>query len=372
MRVALVHDWLTGLRGGEKVLDALVELFPDATIFTLVHVEGSTTARIEARPIETAFTQKLPFASRHYRWYLPLFPRAIESLDLEGFDLVLSSSHCVAKGVRPPPGAIHVCYCHTPMRYVWDRFADYFGSGLESRLLYGPFARALRRWDRASAARVHHFIANSRYVASRIRSYYDREVDEVIPPPVDTDFYTPGGGGDPGAGDYYLVASALVPYKRIDLAIDAFRERKEELLVVGTGPSRSKLQASAPANVRFLGWLPDEELRRLYRACRASILPGVEDFGIVPVETLACGRPVVAFAEGGVLDTVTDGDTGVLFDEPSPASLSHAIDRVSSLSFNKERLREQALRFSHDKFRSRMRDFVRSRLGDRVAPARGF
>jgi glycosyltransferase involved in cell wall biosynthesis len=256
------------------------------------------------------------------------------------------------------------------MRYVWDRFEDYFGSGLKSRLLYGPFARSLRRWDRASAARVHHFIANSRYVAGRIRSYYDREVDEVIPPPIDTDFYTPDPGDD--ASDYYLIASALVPYKRIDLAIEAFRGRKEELLVVGTGPSRAKLQASAPGNVRFLGWVPDEELRRLYRACRASILPGVEDFGIAPVETLACGRPVVAFAEGGALDTVTEGETGVLFREPTGASLSHAIDRVSSLSFNKERLREQALRFSQDKFRSRMRDFVRSRLFDRVAAARGF
>jgi glycosyltransferase involved in cell wall biosynthesis len=364
MRVALVHDWLTGLRGGEKVLDLLVELFPDATIFTLVHVEGSTTPRIEARPIETAFTQKLPFVSRHYRRYLPLFPWAIESLDLEGFELVLSSSHCVAKGVVPPPGALHICYCHTPMRYVWDRFEDYFGTGLKSRLVYQPVAHFLRRWDRASAARVSHFIANSNYVAERIRNYYGREVDEVIPPPVDTDFYTPAVD-DPNRGTpYYLIASALVPYKRIDLAIDAFRARAEELLIVGTGPLEARLRATAPRNVRFLGWLPDGELRRFYRGCRASILPGVEDFGIVPVETLACGRPVVAFAKGGVLDTIEDGVTGALFDDRSAQSLSRAIDRVSSLRFNRELLRERAVRFSHDRFRSRMRDFIRSRVGE--------
>jgi glycosyltransferase involved in cell wall biosynthesis len=362
MKVALVHDWLTGLRGGEKVLDLLVELFPDATIFTLLHIEGSTTPRIEARPIETAFTQRLPFVSRHYRWYLPLFPWAIESLDLDGFDLVLSSSHCAAKGVVPPPGAVHICYCHTPMRYVWDRFPDYFGTGWKSRLFYHPFAHYLRRWDRASAGRVDHFIANSHYVAGRIRTYYEREVDAVISPPVDTDFYTPSGHDHRDEPPYYLIVSALVPYKRIDLAIDAFRTRREELRIVGTGPSLARLRASAPGNVRFLGWLPGEELKRLYRGCRASILPGVEDFGIAPVETLACGRPVVAFAQGGALDTVKDGETGVLFDAPSAASLSHAIDRVSSLRFNKELLRDWALRFSQNEFRNRMREFVRSHV----------
>jgi glycosyltransferase involved in cell wall biosynthesis len=361
MRVALVHDWLTGLRGGEKVLDALVEIFPEATIFTLLHVAGSTTPRIESRPIETAFTQKLPFVARHYRWYLPLFPRAIESLDLTGYDLVVSSSHCAAKGVIPGKGSTHVCYCHTPMRYVWDRFEDYFGSGLKARLVYGPFAHYLRRWDRESSKRVDRFIANSSYVAGRIRSYYGRDVDEVIPPPVDTEFYTPGED-EPGA--YFLIVSALVPYKRIDVALEAFRGRPEELLVVGSGPSEAELKSRAPSNVRFLGWQPDVELRRLYRGCRASILPGVEDFGIVPVETLSCGRPVVALGRGGVLDTVTDGETGALFEEPTPESLSRAIDRVSSLRFNKERLRSSALRFSHESFRSRVREFVRARVGE--------
>jgi glycosyltransferase involved in cell wall biosynthesis len=370
MRVALVHDWLTGLRGGEKVLIDLIELFPEATLFTLVHREGATDPRIESRPTVTAFTQRLPFAKSHYRWYLPLFPWAIESLDLTGFDLVISSSHCAAKGVIPPPGAVHICYCHTPMRYVWDRFEDYFGNGVRARLVYRPMAKRLRRWDRSSARRVDHFVANSSYVAGRIRTYYGRDVDAVISPPVDTDFYSPGSTGEDASTSamsaatppFYLIVSALVPYKRIHLAIEAFRHREETLVIVGSGPSGRALAATAPDNVRLLGWLPDEELRRLYRSARAVILPGVEDFGIVPLEAQACGAPVVAFAEGGALDTVRDGETGALFAEPTASSLSHAIDRVSALRLNKDSLRDWALGFSRSRFRSRMQEFVRAHV----------
>ncbi len=296
MRVALVHDWLTGLRGGEKVLEELVELFPDATVFTLVYQKGASSSRIESRPIVTAFTQKLPFAKSHYRWYLPLFPWAIESLDLSGYDLVVSSSHCAAKGVIAPPGAIHICYCHTPMRYVWDRFEDYFGSGVSARLVYGPMAGLLRRWDRSSARRVDSFVANSTYVADRIQKYYGRDVDAVIPPPVDTDFYTPGeteaGGNDP----FYLIVSALVPYKRIHLAIEAFRGRMETLLIAGTGPSQSALAASAPDNVRFLGWLPNEEIP-------ASLpeLPRRDSSRCRGLRNRAPRGPVLGCARGGVL-----------------------------------------------------------------------
>ena len=365
MRVAIVHDWLTGLRGGEKVLELFLELYPEATIATLLHVPGSTSPRIESHPIRTTFIQKLPLVEQRYRWYLPLFPRAIESLDLSGFDLVISSSHCAAKGAIAPKGALHICYCHTPMRYVWDRFEDYFGSGWKSRLLYGPAARLLRRWDRNSARRVDHFIANSHYVASRIRDYYGRDVDAVIPPPVDTDFYTPAPEDAASAEPYFLVVSALVPYKRIELAFEAFRGRAEPLLVVGTGPSEAKLKALAPKNVRLLGWLPDEELRKLYRGCRATVLPGVEDFGIVPLEALACGAPVVAYGEGGALDTIKDGETGVLFREPTAASLSRAIDRVSGLRFNRESLRNWALGFSRERFLTQMREFISSRTQDR-------
>ena len=359
MRVALVHDWLTGLRGGEKVLECLIELYPEATLFTLLHIPGTTLESIESLPIRTAFTQNLPLVKTHYRWYLPIFPSAIESLNLEGFDLVISSSHCVAKGVRPPTGALHVCYCHTPMRYVWDRFEDYFGTGMTARIVYGPIAARLRRWDVSSAARVDHFIANSNYVAERINRYYDREVDCIIPAPVDTDFFT---RSDVSRESYYLVVSALVPYKRIDLAIDAFRDRPERLVIVGSGPSYEKLRARAGTNVEFRGFIPNEELLELYRRCRAVVLPGVEDFGIVPLEAQACGCPVVAFGKGGARDTVRENETGVLFDESTPSALSSAIDKVSSLSFNEESLRAWALGFSREKFRARIREFVRARV----------
>jgi glycosyltransferase involved in cell wall biosynthesis len=359
MRIALVHDWLTGLRGGEKVLECLVELYPEATLFTLLHIPGTTSERIDSLPIRTAFTQKLPLVKTHYRWYLPVFPSAIESLGLEGFDLVISSSRCVAKGVRPPAGALHVCYCHTPMRYVWDRFEDYFGTGTTARLVYGPIAERLRRWDVSSASRVDHFIANSSYVAERIKRYYEREVDSIIPAPVDTDFFT---RSDDAREPYYLVVSALVPYKRIDLAIDAFRGRSERLIIVGSGPSDRHLRARAGANVEFRGFVPNGELRKLYQRCRAVVLPGVEDFGIVPLEAQACGSPVVALGKGGARDTVRDGETGVLFGESTPSSLSSAIDKVSSLSFNGESLRDWALGFSKEKFRARIREFIRARV----------
>jgi glycosyltransferase involved in cell wall biosynthesis len=254
------------------------------------------------------------------------------------------------------------------MRYVWDRFEDYFGTGIRAQLLYGPVVRLLRRWDRNSAKRVDHFIANSHYVASRIREYFGRDVGAVIPPPVDTDFYTTADGGDEPE-PYFLIVSALVPYKRIDLAVESFRGRPEPLLIVGSGSSEAKLKVGAPANVRFLGWLPDEELRKLYRGSRAVILPGVEDFGIVPLEALACGTPVVAFGKGGALDTVKDGETGVLFREPTAASLSHAIDRVSGLRFNKESLRNWALGFSREKFLTGMREFISSRIRERAERA---
>ena len=267
----------------------------------------------------------------------------------------------MAKGAIPGPGALHISYCHTPMRYVWDRFEDYFGAGLKAKLLFGPVASRLRSWDRATASRVHHFVANSTYVAERIERYYQRKASAVIPPPVDTDFFVPG---DSARGPFYLIVSALVPYKRIDIAIDAFRKREEKLLIVGKGPSGDALQATAPGNVEFLGWADAEKLRELYQTCQACLLPGVEDFGIVPLEAQACGSPVVALGEGGALDTVRDGETGVLFHEKSPEALSRAVDKVSALRLNKSSLRDWALGFSRERFRNRMKDFVEARAAE--------
>jgi glycosyltransferase involved in cell wall biosynthesis len=357
VRVALVHDWLTGMRGGEKVLLSLARIFPDATLFTLLHVKGSVAPELEAREIRTSFVQRLPGVERHYRTYLPLFPAAVASLDLSGYDLVISSSHCVAKGARRAAKAVHVCYCFTPMRYVWDRYDDYFGPGklgAPARWIVPHVAEALRAWDVATASRVDHFVADSRYVAGRIRRYYGRESD-VILPPVDTELFTPGNGA---AGTYDLIVSALAPYKRIELALDAYRGTGRPLKIVGTGPEYERLRAQAPAEVSFLGWVGDAALRDLYRGCRAVVMPGVEDFGIVPLEAMACGRPAVVFAEGGGAETVIPGETGAVFHEPTAASLKAAIDSLQGISFNTVALRARAEAHSRQAFESRFRAFV--------------
>jgi glycosyltransferase involved in cell wall biosynthesis len=358
VRAALVHDWLTGMRGGEKVLLSLARLYPEAPIHTLLHVPGSVAPELERREIRTSFIQHLPRAQRHYRHYLPLFPAAVGRFDFSGFDLVLSSSHCVAKGARPAPGALHVCYCHTPMRYVWDRFDDYFGPGRVSppaRAAIRLIARALRRWDVVTAARVHEFVANSAYVAARIRRYYRREA-QVIAPPIDTDFFTPGEATRSEA--YDLIVSALVPYKRIELALQAYAGSGRRLLIAGSGPERARLEGQAPHEVQFLGRVDDETLRDLYRGCRAVLLTGVEDFGIVPLEAMACGRPAIVFAEGGAAEAVVPGENGLLFSEATPAALRAAVDALESLRSNTRALRAQAEGFGRPVFESRMRALI--------------
>jgi lipopolysaccharide/colanic/teichoic acid biosynthesis glycosyltransferase/glycosyltransferase involved in cell wall biosynthesis len=351
MRVALVHDWLTGMRGGERVLAELCSLFPEATLFTLFRRPGSVGTAIEARAIRTSFLNAVPGIHRHYRWLLPLLPLAASRLDLRGYDLIVSSSHAAAKGARKPSGSLHICYCHTPMRYIWDAEQDYFHYGdplgvrrAALRLLVPP----LRAWDRASAARVDHFIANSRNVQERIARHYGRS-SEVIHPPVDTGFFTPDG--DMG-GDFYLIASALVPPKRIDLAIDAFNRLGRILVIAGQGPDADALRRRAGPTIRFTGFVSDEQLRDLYRRCRALVVPGREDFGMTAVEAQACGRPVIAYAAGGALESVTDGETGIFFSTQSPACLESAVMRLESTRFERDRLRAAAERFSADRFRS--------------------
>jgi glycosyltransferase involved in cell wall biosynthesis len=367
LRVAIVHDWLTGMRGGEKVLLSLCRLFPEAPIFTLLHVRGTLTPELEAREIRTTFVQRLPDVERRYRSYLPLFPAAAASWDLSGFELVVSSSHCVAKGARVPAGALHLCYCHTPMRYVWDRFDDYFGPGRVPRAAgwaIGVVAEALRAWDAATAPGVHAFAANSAYVAARICRYYGRAA-EVIPPPVDTDFFDPGP--DPDApGRYDLIVSALAPYKRLELALEAYRGTGRRLKIVGTGPEQARLSALAPPEVELLGRVDDLALRELYRSCRAVLMPGVEDFGIVPLEAMACGRPAVVFAEGGGPESVVEGETGILFREPTAASLRAAIDSLERVRFNGAALRTRAIAFRREVFEARFRAFVERALALRA------
>jgi glycosyltransferase involved in cell wall biosynthesis len=350
------------MRGGEKVLLSLCRLFPEAPIFTLLHVEGAVSPEIEAHPIHTTFVQRLPAVEQQYRHYLPLFPLAATSMNLSGFDLVVSSSHCVAKGVRIPTGSLHVSYCHTPMRYVWDRFDDYFGPGRVSRpagWAIGVIAEGLRAWDVATASGVHAFAANSAYVAGRIRRYYGRSA-EVIAPPVDTDFFTPDGDERPGT--YDLVVSALAPYKRLELVLEAYRATGRAVKIVGTGPETARLRALAPPEVSFLGGVDDLTLRDLYRGCRAVVMPGIEDFGIVPLEAMACGRPAVVFAEGGGPESVVPGQNGVVFDEATPASLRGAIDSLEGLRFNTATLRARALSYDRATFEARFRGFVEKAL----------
>jgi glycosyltransferase involved in cell wall biosynthesis len=363
MRIAIVHDWLTGMRGGEKVLLELVRLFPSADVYTLLWNPGSVDREIEARVKGVSFLQRLPYAARAYRNYLPLFPAAVRSLDLRAYDLVLSSSHAVAKGAAVPPGALHVCYMHTPMRYLWDIGPDYFRFGAGrwwKRPALSVAAPYLRRFDLRTARRVDFFIANSQNVRDRIRRIYHSDA-RVIPPPVDTDFFTPAGS-EP-AEDYYLVVSPLEPYKRIDLAVDAFAGGGRKLLIAGSGTLERELRARARPPVEFLGHVPDLELRELYRHCRALISPGCEDFGIVPVEAQACGRPVVSFGAGGALETVEDGVTGVHFRPQTTRALIEAVERLETIRWDNALIRRRSLAFSQQKFRDRLAAFWHSELG---------
>ena len=363
MRLALVHDWLTGMRGGEKVLEALCELQPDADILTLVHRRGSVSPTIERHRIETSFVQWLPMASTRYRHYLPLFPFAIEQFDLDPYDLVISSSHCAAKAVIVPGRARHVCYCHSPMRYAWDQFDAYFGPDrvgpFASRWFYRPMLARMARWDAATAHRVDRFIANSRFVAERIRRYYSREAT-VVYPPVDTLFFQPlpRAAAPLSTSPHFLVVSALVPYKRVALAIEACRRADVALRIVGDGPERAALERVAGQGVAFLGAQPAAALLEEYRSATAVILPGEEDFGIVPVEAQACGRPVVALGRGGALETVVDGETGILVPEATPEAFAGALAAAAATRFDPVHIRAHAERFSRARYLDEMRAVV--------------
>jgi glycosyltransferase involved in cell wall biosynthesis len=375
LKVALVHDWLTGMRGGEKALDALCEIFPDAPLWTLVHVPGSVSEAIEARTIHTSFLQHMPFAKTKYRHYLPLFPLAAEMTQVSGkdADVVISTSHAVAKAMVKKNSSrrpLHVCYIHTPMRYIWDRFDDYFGpeqvGHIASRLFFKPIAKLLQVYDLHTVDRVDVYCTNSRYVAKRIRNIYGREA-EVI--------YGPGDVGNGAAvirrpEDWYLMVTALVPYKRIDQAIAACAGLGRSLKIVGKGPEERKLKSLSKelrASVEFLGFVSEEELLDCYGRAKALIFPGVEDFGLVPVEAAAAGCPVIALAEGGVVDSMT-AETAEFYEEESAAALQEAILRFERREFSDAAMRRRAAEFTREQFSRRFEGVLRSALSARRPP----
>lgn len=359
MRVALIHDWLTGLRGGERVLDDLARLFPDADLYTLVHVPGSTTPRIDALRIHTSPLQRWSGSARHYRELLPVLPWAIRQLRVDGYDLVVSVHHAMAKAARIAPGTPHLCYCLTPMRYAWDAVGVYLGHGLR-RIAAEPLLAGLRRFDRRTAGpeRVTKVVAISEYVRERVQRHWGRDAS-VVHPPVDVDAFQPDGGAP---DDFYLLVGAFVPYKRTDLAIEAFRRLGRRLVVVGDGPQRAVLARDVPRNVDLVGRVPERELARLYARCRALVYPQEEDFGIAALEAQASGRPVIAFRRGGAVETVRMLDrtpdaaaegTGIGFDAQTPEALEDAVRRFEAAEpdFDAKRIRAHAERFSAPRFR---------------------
>jgi len=350
------------MRGGEKVLEAICERFPDATLFTLVHVRGSVSPAIERLHPRTSFVQRLPFVKRLYRLYLPLFPAAVEQFDLDEFDVVLSVSHCAVKSAIKARAATHVCYCLTPMRYAWDQFDAYFGRDRLGRAGSAVMRRMmthLAHWDRDTASRADRYVAISHYVAGRIRRYYNRDAT-VVYPPVDTTFFTPATQSN-GSHTYALVVSALVPYKRLEIAIEGARLAGVPLKIVGDGPDRGRLQRAADSNTTFLGRLSDDQIRDLYRHAAVTLLPGEEDFGIVPVEAQACGRPVVALGRGGATETVVDGQTGVLVDGLSADAFADGISRAMSSTFDRAVIRRHAEQFSRERFVDQIATLVDAR-----------
>lgn len=363
MKIAFVCDWLTGMRGGERCLQAIAELYPQADLFTLVYFPENFRGEFGGRYVKTSFIQKLPCNHRTFRAYLPLFPKAIESFDLRAYDLVVSFSHCVAKGVRVRPDAVHVCYCHTPVRYAWDLHDDYLRN---MNPLLKPLAsvmlRRLRKWDKAASDRVTHFIANSRHIRNKIQAFYGRP-SRVIYPPVDLERFRLSSN----PGEYYLVMSAMVPYKRLDIAIEAFNQNGGKLIVAGSGPEYGRLRRMAGSNIEFVAAPDDRTVEQLYADCRALIFPGVEDFGIVPLEVQASGKPVIAYGRGGALETVVPlepGDTlptGLFFEQQTAESLQQALEQFESNpdQFHPDACRQNALRFGTLRYQQQMQEALR-------------
>jgi glycosyltransferase involved in cell wall biosynthesis len=358
MKVAIVHYWLVGMRGGEKVLECLCELYPDADIFTLVADRDKLSPILRKHRIITSFLQKIG-GRRFYQKMLPLMPQALESFDLSGYDLILSSEAGPAKGIIPPPDSVHICYCHSPMRYIWDLYPQYYRkSGWLARMAMNLTSSWLRAWDVTTSARVDHFIANSAFVAKRIRKFYRREAT-VIHPPVDVSRFELSDAAE----DYYLCAGQITPYKRIDIAIEACTRLNKRLVVIGSGATKDMKRQAGPT-ITFLDKVEDETMARHFRNCRALLFPGGEDFGIVPLEIMASGRPVLAYRRGGAVETVVEGQTGLFFDEQTAESLMDAMSRFEARldGFDPAAIRRHAQGWNRDIFKERLQAFIAAQL----------
>lgn len=368
--IAIIHDWLTGMRGGERCLEVFCETFPDAHLYTLIHLKGAVSPVIERMRISPSGFQSLPWVKKKYRYYLPVMPWFVERIDLSQYDLVLSSSHCVAKGAVTGEKTKHICYCYSPMRYIWDQRDSYFGQGgmgTFERLAMFACAGYLKKWDRKTAQNVDRFIAISKHVSERIRKCYERESD-IIYPPVNTSFYLPD---KTGTKDYFLMVTAFAPYKKVNMAVEAFNRLKLPLKIIGTGQMERQLKKIAGPHVEFLGWRSDEEVRAAYAGCRAFIFPGEEDFGITPLEAQSCGRPVIAFGKGGALETVIpvnphgssiepQSATGLFFYKQESESLEEAVLAFQKIEkdFNPDIIRKNAMKFDRDIFKKRIKNYI--------------
>lgn len=358
MKVAIVHDYLNQSGGAERVLESFMDLFPDAPIYTIISDLSKMSKKIQTANVRNSFIQTIPFSKKHYKKMISLFPLAIEQFDLREYDLILSSSSAFAKGVITHPNQIHICYCYTPMRYVWDLYHQYIKEDVSNpifRFLLPPILHRIRMWDQLTAQRVQHFIADSKNVANRITTYYGKD-STVIYPPVSFDNFKISEKIE----DYFLIVSRLIPYKRIDTAIDAFNRLNWPLIIIGDGYDRKRLEGLAGPSVRFLGHQPDEVINDYYSKCQAFILAGEEDFGITPLEAQASGRPVIAFRKGGALETIIEFETGLFFAEQHAQSLIDILLQFKNYNFDPQRIREHAFTFSKERFEQEISDYIQT------------
>ncbi len=366
LKVALVHDWMNQIGGAEDVLETLVELFPGAPVYTSLYAPNRMPPHWKNWDIRTNFIDKLPFSHRKQQLYFPLYPFSFEQHDLRGYDLVISNKSGFCHGVITGPETVHICYCLTPTRYVWryHQYAEQEQLGPLTRMMLLPFLTFLRQWDRLAADRVDHFVAISHEVRRRIEKVYRRE-SAIIYPPVDTSRFAPCSPHE--VEDYYLLVGRLVPYRRIDVLIEAFNKMKRPLRIAGRGRDRKRLEAIAGPTIEFLGHVPDEELPRLLAKCRAFMFPGEEDFGIAPLQAMAAGRPVIAYAAGGALETVTPGVTGLLFDQQTVSAIVDAVELLEARTWNSHEIQTHARKFDTDFFKQRIVAFIEEKMQQRDA-----